>query len=58
MALLLTTFDQYAGKEGNKDTLNKAEVKTMMNEQLPGFLGVGPCPSSLDSGGGGGGFGR
>jgi len=60
MALLLTTFDQYAGKEGNKDTLNKAEVKTMMNEQLPGFLGVGPRPSSLHSGGGGGGggFGR
>ncbi|KAG7261692.1 hypothetical protein CRUP_023443 [Coryphaenoides rupestris] len=40
MALLMTTFEEYAGKEGKKDSLNKAEVKTMMNEQLPGFLGA------------------
>lgn len=40
MAILMETFDTYAAKEGNKCTLNKAEVKTLMETEFPGLLKV------------------
>ncbi|KAG9465467.1 protein S100-P-like [Eleutherodactylus coqui] len=39
IALLISVFDQYACGEGKKDTLSKAELKTMMEKELPGILG-------------------
>ncbi|KAM7383439.1 hypothetical protein PAMP_003089 [Pampus punctatissimus] len=35
MALLQSTFDKYAGKEGNKDTLTKAELADLLHNELP-----------------------
>ncbi|KAG5845602.1 protein S100-P-like [Anguilla rostrata] len=37
MALLMQSFDKYACTEGKKDTLTKAELKTMLEQELPGF---------------------
>ncbi|XP_061565781.1 protein S100-P-like [Cololabis saira] len=48
MGLLMSTFDQYAGAEGKKDTLNKAEVKTMLEKELPGFLKSAKNPDEVD----------
>lgn len=42
MAILMKTFDTYAGAEGQKDSLNKAECKTLLEKELPGLLKV-PC---------------
>lgn len=38
MACLMKIFDTYAGKEGKPDTLTKAEVKTLLENELPGLL--------------------
>lgn len=43
MAILMQTFDTYAGVEGKKDSLSKAEVKTLLEKELPGLLKV-QCP--------------
>uniref|UniRef100_A0A3B3TQW5 S100 calcium binding protein P n=1 Tax=Poecilia latipinna TaxID=48699 RepID=A0A3B3TQW5_9TELE len=40
MATLIQTFDQYAGSDGKKSTLSKAEVKTLVEKELPGLLKV------------------
>uniref|UniRef100_A0A671XP74 S100 calcium binding protein P n=1 Tax=Sparus aurata TaxID=8175 RepID=A0A671XP74_SPAAU len=38
MAILMKTFDTYAGAEGQKDSLNKAECKNLLEKELPGLL--------------------
>ncbi|XP_060886610.1 protein S100-P-like [Labrus mixtus] len=38
MALLMKTFDTYAGADGRKDSLSKAEVKTLLEKEMPGLL--------------------
>ncbi|KAL0970461.1 hypothetical protein UPYG_G00242290 [Umbra pygmaea] len=48
MAILLKTFDRYAGAEGNKATLNKAELKTMLEKELPSFLKDSKNPDECD----------
>uniref|UniRef100_A0A3B4X787 S100/CaBP-9k-type calcium binding subdomain domain-containing protein n=1 Tax=Seriola lalandi dorsalis TaxID=1841481 RepID=A0A3B4X787_SERLL len=40
MAGLIEVFHSYSGKEGDKYKLNKGELKTLLNEKLPGFLRV------------------
>ncbi|XP_056411072.1 protein S100-P-like [Hyla sarda] len=39
MALLIDVFDKYASTEGNKNSLTKGELKTMMDKELPGIMG-------------------
>ncbi|XP_023264702.1 ictacalcin-like [Seriola lalandi dorsalis] len=36
MAILMDTFQKYSGKEGDKDTLTKAELTEMLHKELPG----------------------
>ncbi|XP_078534631.1 protein S100-P [Lissotriton helveticus] len=38
MALIIGVFDKYSGTEGNKFSLNKGELKTLMEKELPNFL--------------------
>lgn len=40
MALLISSFAKYAGKEGNADTLSKAELKELLQHELGALLGV------------------
>uniref|UniRef100_A0A3P8Y3L5 EF-hand domain-containing protein n=1 Tax=Esox lucius TaxID=8010 RepID=A0A3P8Y3L5_ESOLU len=48
MAILLRTFDKYAGAEGNKGTLSKTELKTMLEKELPGLLKASKNPDECD----------
>lgn len=44
MALLINAFDKYSGKEGDKFSLNKAELKELLENELGTLLGVsGKC---------------
>ncbi|XP_047238996.1 ictacalcin-like isoform X2 [Girardinichthys multiradiatus] len=38
MALLITTFTKYASKEGDKDTLNKDELKELLQNEFGDLL--------------------
>ncbi|XP_037549680.1 ictacalcin-like [Nematolebias whitei] len=38
MALLITAFTRYASKEGDKDTLNKEELKELLQNEFGDLL--------------------
>uniref|UniRef100_A0A3Q4H4M0 Protein S100 n=1 Tax=Neolamprologus brichardi TaxID=32507 RepID=A0A3Q4H4M0_NEOBR len=38
VACMMKVFDTYAGKEGKPDSLTKAEVKALLENELPGLL--------------------
>lgn len=40
MALLISTFHKYSGKEGDKCTLTKGELKDLLTKELGGAFGV------------------
>ncbi len=40
MALLIAAFHKYSGKEGDKTTLSKGELKELLNAELGDILGV------------------
>ncbi|XP_048158743.1 protein S100-P isoform X1 [Corvus hawaiiensis] len=38
MGMTIAVFDQYARTDGNRQTLSKAELKTLLEKELPNFL--------------------
>uniref|UniRef100_UPI0037E77C5C ictacalcin-like n=1 Tax=Semicossyphus pulcher TaxID=241346 RepID=UPI0037E77C5C len=48
MALLITSFDKYAGKDGDKHTLNKAELKELLKIELGEMLGKAGDKTAVD----------
>lgn len=48
MAILMRTFDTYAASEGSKDTLSKAEVKILLEKELPGLLKAAKNQEEVD----------
>ncbi|KAL4636139.1 protein S100-A1-like [Arapaima gigas] len=40
MQLMIQTFHKYSGKEGNKFTLNRGELKEMLTQELGNYLGI------------------
>lgn len=40
ICLLIKTFSKYAGKEGDKHSLNRAELKDLLQNELGALLGV------------------
>lgn len=40
MDALITVFHNYSGNEGDKDKLNKGELKELLNSELTDFLMV------------------
>ncbi|XP_004080061.1 protein S100-P [Oryzias latipes] len=48
MAMLIKTFDTYAGKDGKKESLSKSEVKTMLEKELPGLLKAAKNQDEVD----------
>lgn len=40
MQMLIKTFHKYSGKEGDKYTLSRAELKELLLEELGTYLGV------------------
>merc|ERR1712168_1232312 len=43
------TFDQYASADGDKGSLSKAEVKKLMETELPGLMKACKNPGAVDT---------
>ncbi|XP_014644357.1 PREDICTED: protein S100-P [Ceratotherium simum simum] len=48
MGMIIDVFARYSGAEGNKQSLTKAELKTLMEKELPGFLQSGKDKDAVD----------
>nr|ADO28294.1 ictacalcin [Ictalurus furcatus] len=48
VALLISTFHKYSGKEGDKFTLSKGELKDLLNNELGDVLGKSNDKAALD----------
>ncbi|XP_024921079.1 ictacalcin-like [Cynoglossus semilaevis] len=48
MALLINAFDKYSGKEGDKFSLNKAELKELLENELGTLLGKANDKAAVD----------
>lgn len=48
MQMLIKTFHKYSGKEGDKYTLSRGELKELLLEELGTYLGVrSKCVSGI-----------
>ncbi|XP_059211179.1 protein S100-P-like [Centropristis striata] len=48
MAILMKTFDTYAGTDAKKDTLSKTEAKTLLEKELPGLIKAAKNQGEVD----------
>ncbi|NXG21812.1 S100P protein, partial [Grallaria varia] len=48
MGMTIAVFDKYAKTDGNKQTLSKAELKTLLEKELPNFLTSGKDKNAID----------
>lgn len=48
ISMILDVFAKYSGAEGNKHSLTKGELKTLMEKELPGFLQSGKDKEAVD----------
>ncbi|XP_017323558.1 ictacalcin-like isoform X2 [Ictalurus punctatus] len=48
MALLISTFHKYSGKEGDKLTLSKGELKDLLTNELGEILGKSNDQTKVD----------
>ncbi|XP_040910184.1 ictacalcin-like [Toxotes jaculatrix] len=48
MALLITAFDKYSGKEGDRHTLSKAELKELLENEFGELLGKANDKAAID----------
>ncbi|KAM9383925.1 ictacalcin-like [Pholidichthys leucotaenia] len=49
MSLLIETFNKYASKEGDKFSLNKSELKELLQNEFGGMLCKANDKAALDS---------
>ncbi|NXG04555.1 S100P protein, partial [Sakesphorus luctuosus] len=48
MAMTIAVFDKYAKSDGNRRTLSKAELKTLLEKEFPNFLKSGKDKDAID----------
>ncbi|CAJ1083313.1 ictacalcin-like [Xyrichtys novacula] len=48
MCLIISTFEKYAGKEGDKHTLSKLELKELLQNELGELLGKASDKAAVD----------
>ncbi|KAJ7427304.1 epididymis-specific alpha-mannosidase [Willisornis vidua] len=48
MGMTIAVFDKYAKTDGNRQTLSKAELKTLLEKELPNFLKSGKDKDAID----------
>ncbi|NXO59338.1 S100P protein, partial [Aramus guarauna] len=49
MEMIIAVFDKYAKADGNTQTLTKAELKTLLENELPKFLTSGKDKNTIDN---------
>uniref|UniRef100_A0A8C6SC85 S100/CaBP-9k-type calcium binding subdomain domain-containing protein n=1 Tax=Neogobius melanostomus TaxID=47308 RepID=A0A8C6SC85_9GOBI len=49
MALLISSFSKYAGKEGDQHTLSKTELKEMLHNEFGDMLGKASDKGAIDT---------
>ncbi|KFO12107.1 Protein S100-P [Balearica regulorum gibbericeps] len=49
MGMIIVVFDKYAKADGNSQTLSKAELKTLLENELPNFLSSGKDKRAIDN---------
>ncbi|XP_036777280.2 protein S100-P [Manis pentadactyla] len=48
MGMIIDVFARYSGAEGNKLSLTKGELRTLLEKELPGFLESGKDKTTVD----------
>ncbi|XP_010192010.1 PREDICTED: protein S100-P [Mesitornis unicolor] len=48
MGMTIAVFDKYAKADGNRQTLTKAELKTLLEKEFPNFLSAGKDRDAID----------
>ncbi|NXL27916.1 S100P protein, partial [Glaucidium brasilianum] len=48
MGMTIAVFDKYAKADGNRQTLTKAELKNLLQKELPNFLSSGKDKDAID----------
>ncbi|XP_027755549.1 protein S100-P [Empidonax traillii] len=48
MGMIIAVFDKYARTDGNRQTLSKAELKTLLEKEFPNFLASGKDKDAID----------
>ncbi|NXP23713.1 S100P protein, partial [Scytalopus superciliaris] len=48
MGMTIAVFDKYAKSDGNRQTLSKAELKSLLEKELPNFLTSGKDKDAID----------
>lgn len=49
MGMIIAVFDNYAKADGNRQTLTKAELKTLLENEFPNFLASGKDKDAIDT---------
>ncbi|NXL08398.1 S100P protein, partial [Mesembrinibis cayennensis] len=48
MGMIIAVFDKYAKADGNRQALTKAELKTLLEKELPNFISSGKDKDAID----------
>ncbi|NXV72127.1 S100P protein, partial [Atlantisia rogersi] len=48
MGMIIAVFDKYAKTDGNSQALTKAELRTLLEKELPNFLSSGKDKDAID----------
>ncbi|NXU56556.1 S100P protein, partial [Turnix velox] len=49
MGMTIAVFDKYAKSDGNRRTLSKGELKSLLEKELPNFLSSGKDKEAIDT---------
>ncbi|KFP03645.1 protein S100-P [Calypte anna] len=48
MGMLIAVFDKYARSDGNRNSLSKAELKSLLEKEFPNFISSGKDKEAID----------
>ncbi|XP_010022636.1 PREDICTED: protein S100-P-like [Nestor notabilis] len=48
MGMIIAVFDKYAKADGDRQSLSKAELKTLLENEFPNFLAAGKDKDAID----------
>ncbi|XP_071600107.1 protein S100-P [Heliangelus exortis] len=48
MGMLIAVFDKYASSDGNRNSLSKAELRSLLEKEFPNFISSGKDKEAID----------